>query len=48
MGFAAPPTDYEKIKEIVDKAARKRSTVAIVLSSISITLGLLSIVMNLL
>lgn len=37
------PTDYKKIEEIVDKVARKRSTVAIV---ISITMGLLSIMIK--
>lgn len=45
---SGPPTDYKKIEEIVDRAARKRSTIAIVLSSISITLGLLSIVISVL
>lgn len=48
MVRATTPTDYKKIEEIVDKAARKRGTIAIVLSSISIALGLLSIAISIL
>ena len=39
------PTDYKKMEKIIDKTARKRSTIAIV---ISIAMGLLSIVVSIL